>query len=208
MNTQLLIETYSPDESNLIVESFDGGKKLTLHGIFMQAEVKNRNNRIYPLAEMANLVNQARSLISQYGGIFGEADHPSGLQINMDRISHAIKEIKMDGNNAVGTIDVLDTPMGLILKELARSKVRFGVSSRCTGSLNESGIVSNARFITLDAVATPSALGAYPDAMFESLQNFKEGKVLSLYESIKNDSAAQKYLLKEIQSFVQKIIKK
>jgi hypothetical protein len=208
MNTQLLIETYSPEESNIISEMFDGGKKLVLRGIFMQAEIKNRNNRIYPLAEMANLVNQARAAITQYGGIFGEADHPSGLQINMDRISHAVKELKMEGNNAVGLIEVLDTPMGLILKELARSKVRFGVSSRCTGSLNESGIVSNARFITLDAVATPSAIGAYPDAMYESLQNFKEGKITSLYESVRNDKSAQKYLSKEIKNFVQKIVKK
>jgi hypothetical protein len=195
----LLTEELRPSECNMIQESSQDGKSLWLSGIFMQADIKNRNGRNYPLSEISEAVRLAADTIKQTNGIFGELDHPQSLQINSDRISHFISELWMKGNNAYGKAKLLNTPMGLIAQELIKSGVKIGVSSRGAGNVNESGNVSGFGFITCDIVIQPSAPDAYPGGVYESLQQANNGnKIITLAEHYRNDDAAQKYLKNEI----------
>lgn len=203
-----LIETLSPSESNMIVERSDStvngqGKSLWLKGVFMQSEIKNRNGRRYPLQEISRAVDNAMTYIKEAGGIFGELDHPQTLTINMDRVSHVITELKMFNNNAIGKAKLLSTPVGNIAKVLIdESGVRIGVSSRGAGELiNEE--VNKFHFVTADIVAVPSAPGALPESIYESLEMNAHGKqVLTLAEQIQHDQAAQKYFQKQITKFL------
>lgn len=209
MKQTILVEHLNAAQGNIITESMNDGKNMFLSGIFMQAEQKNRNGRIYPLQEMTNAVSAMNENIKNYGGVFGELDHPADrISVNLDRVSHVITELYMDGQNVMGKMKILDTPVGQIAKTIAQSGVRFGVSSRGTGMVNEDSRVSNFSLQTIDIVATPSAL-AYPNAVFEGLEELKTGRqVLSLSEAVKNDPAAQKYLNEAITKFVYEILKK
>lgn len=204
-----LIESVQPSVANIVCESSTTGKNMWLSGVFMQAEQPNRNKRIYPISEMTNAVKSANEIIKENGGIFGELDHPEKLTINMDRISHAIKELQVNGNNVIGRAEILRTPMGLIAEELGKSGVRYGISSRGAGNVGPNGVVSEFVFVTADLVATPSAQGAYPRPVYEGLQNSKEGqKVLTLAESLQHDDAAQKHFKKSILSFMENVFEK
>lgn len=199
MDTQILVEELSPSIANLITESSTDGKTAWLNGIFMQADIKNRNGRNYPLSEISTAVDNANTIIKETNGIFGELDHPQTLSINLDRISHVITEMKMAGNNACGRAKLLNTPMGNIAIELVNSGVALGVSSRGAGTVTESGGVSGFQFVTVDIVAQPSAPGAFPSAVYESLQQHPNGTtIMNLAEAVKHDAVAQKYLKAEI----------
>ena len=199
METQILVEELSPAVANLVTEASEDGKNAWLNGVFMQAEMKNRNGRSYPLSEISLAVENASKVITETNGIFGELDHPQSLTINLDRISHVITEMKMDGNNAVGRAKLLGTPMGNIARELVNSGVALGVSSRGAGSVTESGGVTGFQFVTVDIVAQPSAPGAYPSAVYESLQTAINGDhIMDLAESVRHDPKAQKYFKQEI----------
>lgn len=207
---QVLIESLKPSTANIVCES-TAGKNMWLNGIFMQADVQNRNKRVYPLSEMTAAVSKAREIIKENGGIFGELDHPQTLTINMDRISHVITELYMQGNNVVGKAQLIpDTPMGAIAIALAKTGARYGISSRGAGQVNESsGHVSGYMFVTADLVATPSAPGAYPTPVYESLQDSMQGRrVLTLAESLREDPVAQKYFKKEVMNFVENVFNK
>jgi len=199
---ELLIEELTPTESHIISEASQDGKDMYLSGIFMQAELKNRNGRVYPLAEITRAVEGAQHTIREHNGIFGELDHPQTLTINLDRISHAITDIRMEGNNAIGRAKLLATPTGEIAKELIRSGVRVGVSSRGAGAVNES-MVADFNFVTVDIVATPSAPGAMPNTVYESLQASTHGReVITLSEQMRHDPAAQKFFKQEFMKFL------
>lgn len=202
MNTQLLIETLTPDESRIVVESSTDNKTMWLNGVCMQSTIKNRNGRNYPLSEISAAVENAKQRIAENNGIFGELDHPPTLTINSDRISHVITEMWMSGNDAYGKAKLLNTPMGNIAQELLRSGVKIGVSSRGAGNVAESGEVNGFQFVTYDIVITPSAPSAYPGLMYESLDTKLGQKVLTLAEQMREDEAAQKYFKKEIMSFI------
>jgi len=203
MTAQLLVEQLSPSEAGLIEEATQDGKNVWLQGIFMMAEAKNRNGRNYPMNEISAAVQTAQSRISETNGIFGELDHPQTLNINLDRISHVITEMRMEGTNAIGKARLLETPMGQIAKELVKSEVALGVSSRGAGAVNESGGVSGFQFVTVDLVATPSAPNAYPGTIYEALDSSRHGKeVLSLSEQLKHDDSAQKYFKREIMKWI------
>lgn len=196
---ELLIEQLTPIESNLLMESSTDGRDLWLNGCMMQAGIKNRNGRMYPVNEIANAVTSAQERIKESNGIFGELDHPASLNINLDRVSHAITEMNMVGNNADGKIKILGTPMGNIAKELVKSGVQLGVSSRGAGSVSESGDVSNFQFISIDLVAQPSAPGATPNAVYESLMESQNGgEIMHLAEAMQQDVRAQDFFKKEI----------
>lgn len=197
--TILLAEELLPNECGLITESSHDGKDMWLSGIFMQASIKNRNGRLYPLNEMAAAVKTAQQRIKEQKGLLGELDHPQTLTINLDRVSHVITEMTMVGNNAIGKAKLINTPMGNIAKELILAGFQPGVSSRGAGSVNESGGVTGFQFVTVDIVAQPSAPNALPGTVYESLQSAKNGnQIMSLAESVRHDEAAQKYLKKEI----------
>lgn len=191
---ELLIETLTPGDCSVLVESQQASKDLYLSGIFMQANVVNRNKRMYPLTEMVGAVERASQLIKANNGIFGELDHPNTLSINSDRISHVITDLRMEGTNVIGKAKLIPTPCGLIAKTLIETGVRIGVSSRGTGMVNEGGMVSGFDFVTCDIVITPSAPGATPAAMYESLEMMPEGRrVLTLAECLQQDETAQKF---------------
>lgn len=199
MQTQLLIEELTPVQSGIITESSTDGKNTWLSGVFMQAEIKNRNGRTYPLNEISSAVKSAQQTIIERRGIMGELDHPQTLTINLDRVSHVITEIGMTGTNAVGKARLLNTPMGNIARELINSGVSIGVSSRGAGAVNESGGVTGFQFVTVDIVATPSAPEAFPSTVYESLMFAKNGhNIIGLAEATRHDPAAQKYLKKAI----------
>ena len=200
---EILVEELNPTEANISESVSPDGKDCWLSGVFMQAEIQNRNGRNYPLNEISNAVANAQQRISESNGIFGELDHPQSLTINLDCISHVITEMRMDGTNAVGKAKLLDTPMGLIAKELVKSGVRLGVSSRGAGTVAESGGVEGFQFVTVDIVAQPSAPGAVPNAVYESLMHSAHGReALSLVEQVRQDPKAQKYFVQEITKFL------
>jgi hypothetical protein len=203
-NQQLLIETVTAAQGNIITEAKKDGN-IFLSGVFMQAEIENRNGRTYRLDEMVAQVNNMREQINEFGGVFGELDHPDTITINMDRISHAIKDIYMDGNDVIGKAQLLNTPMGLIAQELSKSKVRYGVSSRGAGVVNEGGMVSGFNLVTIDLVVMPSAPGAMPNTIVEAIE---DARLMPLAEAVQHDSAAQKYFQSEIRKFVENVIKK
>lgn len=200
---ELLIEELQPSECNLINESSSDGRFLWLTGICMQGSIKNRNGRVYPLQEIERAVESAKQRIAVSCGIFGELDHPNSLQINLDRVSHVITEMWMSGNDAYGKAKILETPMGNIAKELIKSGVKIGVSSRGAGNLLPNGEVKDFNYITYDLVATPSAPNAMPNSVYEHLEMSKKGKeIMTLSEAILEDKNAQKYFKREIQKWL------
>jgi hypothetical protein len=207
MKSQLLVETLTHQQANIIEESYNEGKNLFISGVFMQAETRNRNGRIYPLQEMQNAVNSMNNIIKENGSIPGELDHRTELAVASDRISHVITELRMDGNNVYGKAKILPTPCGNIAKILIQeSGIRMGVSSRGAGEVNENGIVSNFNLVTIDIVNNPSCPSAYPESLYESICNLNGGhKILTLAESIQHDASAQKHLVKELKKFIESI---
>lgn len=205
----LLVEHLNAAQGNIITESVNSGKDVYLSGIMMQADIQNRNGRIYPLNEMKAAVDLMNTAIKEYGGVFGELDHPADrLIVNLKEVSHAITELYMRGSDVYGKMVLTETPMGDIARGLAKTGVRFGVSSRGSGMVNENAMVSNFNLQTIDIVATPSAQGAYPMPVMESLHESKVGsRVLTLAEALRQDPAAQKYFMTEIKQLVEQMMK-
>ena len=190
--------TYS--QANIVTEAIeesDGGKSLYMKGIFIEGDVRNQNNRIYPAKEIHTAVKAINEKIKKGFSVLGEADHPDDLNINLDRVSHMITEMDIDGNNGIGKLKILPTPMGNICKTLLESGVKLGVSSRGSGNVNESGHVKDFEIITVDIVANPSAPDAYPDPIYERIMNHRRGNVLmDVASAVKHDDRAQRYLRK------------
>jgi hypothetical protein len=128
------------------------GKDLYLSGLFMVGEQQNGNRRVYPKNEIERAVSQANSQLQEGYSIMGELQHPNTMTINLDRVSHIITELRVEGANAYGKMKIVDTPCGMIAKALLDGGAKLGVSSRGTGNLSESGIVSNFVFSTIDIV--------------------------------------------------------
>jgi hypothetical protein len=195
-----LTETLSFDQAKMVVETTEndsGGKDLYLKGICIQGGVRNANQRVYPVTEIGRAVNTLNDQIKGGYSVLGEVDHPEGLNINLDRVSHMISEMWMDGPNGYGKLKVIPTPMGNLVKTMLESGVKLGVSSRGSGNVKEdgSGEVSEFEIITVDCVAQPSAPGAYPTPIYEHLMNTRGGyKAFELAREVKNDTKAQKYL--------------
>lgn len=199
---QLLTERLSPVQARL--SEMRKGTDLYLKGIMMQAELKNGNGRVYPVTEISRAVQEAQKRINEGFSIMGELNHPDTLTINLDRVSHAITEVSMDGNNAIGKMKLVNTPCGNIAKALIEGGIRLGVSSRGTGNVNESGSVADFSFVTVDIVSQPSAPNAYPDAVMESMGS---KKIMTLAEAVVHDPKAQAYFKKEIMSLLEAIRK-
>jgi hypothetical protein len=208
---QLLCETQTFTEAKIVLESQKAGgySPLAMSGIFMQAEVVNGNGRFYPRREIENAVAEFNDRLRQSGGkIMGECNHPSGMEINLDRVSHVITELRMEGNNAVGRLQLLETPLGKIVRTLLESGVRLGVSSRGVGDILPGNRVANYSMVTIDIVATPSAPNAYPKPILESLQMTKYGnRALELAEAVLHDKKAQKFLTNEISRWINENLK-
>jgi len=151
------------------------GKEQYIKGIFMQSDIKNQNGRVYPHAVLQKEVKNFNTKYVNEGRALGELGHPMGPVINLDRVSHVIKELVEDGKNFVGKAKVMDTPNGKIVKNFISEGVKLGVSSRGMGSLkaNKKGVNEvQGDFVlsTVDIVADPSA----PDAFVNGIMEGKE----------------------------------
>ena len=168
---------------DILTEEKDGKKTLYIQGPFLQAEVVNRNKRMYPINTMMNEVKRYTDTFVSKGRALGELGHPDGPQINLDRVSHKIVELRQEGNNFIGKAQILSTPMGKIAESLLGEGVKLGVSSRGMGSIvNRDGInVVGEDFMlatAADIVADPSAPDAFVDGIMEGKEWVWEGSVL------------------------------
>ena len=171
----MLLITEVNDNVNLVTEEVNGEKQYHIDGIFMQAEQKNRNGRVYPSKVLMNEVKKYNNDYVKSKRAMGELGHPDGPQLNLERVSHLIKELRIDGNDVYGKAKILDTPYGKIVKNLISEGVKIGVSSRGMGSLkqNSSGVnevQDDFSLSAVDIVADPSA----PDAFVEGIMEGKE----------------------------------
>jgi len=185
--------------------SADGkGKSLYMKGIFVQGGVKNANQRVYPVGEIAQAVNAINTQLKDGYSVLGELDHPDDLKINLDRVCHMITDMWMDGPNGFGKLKILPTPMGQLVTTMLESGVKLGVSSRGSGNVNESsGHVSDFEIVTVDIVAQPSAPNAYPKAVYEGLMNMRGGhRVLEMAKDAGANQKVQKYLQEEVKRFI------
>ena len=196
------------DQAGIIVESANEGKDLFMKGICIQGGVRNANQRVYPVNEIGRAVKTLNDQVSGGYSVLGEVDHPDGLNINLDRVSHMITEMWMDGPNGYGKLKILPTPMGQLVKTMLEAGVKLGVSSRGSGNVKEdgSGEVSDFEIITVDVVAQPSAPGAYPTPIYEHLMNTRGGyKAYELAQATKEDAKAQKYLKESLINIINRL---
>lgn len=201
-----LQEHLSFDQARMVVES-EGheGKNLYMKGICIQGGVRNANQRVYPVIEIAKAVKTLNDQISGGYSVLGEVDHPQDLRINLDRVSHMITEMWMDGPNGYGKLKILPTPMGQLIRTMLESGVKLGVSSRGSGNVQEdgSGQVSDFEIVTVDVVAQPSAPGAYPTMVYEHLLNNKGGyQAIQMANELKGDPKAQKFLQEQLVNII------
>ena len=202
--SNLLIENLSYDQAKMEMSHSDEGKNLYLKGICIQGGVKNANARVYPINEINRAIETLNKQIKTGYSVLGEVDHPTNLRINLDRVSHMITEMWLDGPNGFGKMKVLPTPMGNLVRTMLESGVKLGVSSRGSGNVNEhDGAVSDFDIVTVDIVAQPSAPNAYPTAVYEGLMNMNGGhRVLDMAKDLNKDQRVQRYLQEEIRRFV------
>ena len=169
------LNTEEVSDAKYIVEEVNGKKQYKIKGIFLQADIKNRNGRVYPREILQKEVSRYNREFVNKRRAFGELGHPDGPVVNLERVSHMITDLHPDGSNFVGEAKIMDTPYGKIVKGLINEGAQLGVSSRGMGSLvNRGGINEVGRDFYLataaDIVADPSA----PDAFVEGIMENKE----------------------------------
>ena len=184
-----LISEYN--EATPLVEAKENGKKdYFIEGVFMQADIKNRNGRVYPKEIMAKEVKRYVKECVNEQRAFGELGHPEGPTINLDKVSHMITELHEDGSNWVGKAKILSTPNGQIVKNLIDDGAKLGVSSRGLGSLEQR---SDAQYVKNDfqlatagdIVADPSAPEAFVEGIMEGVEWIMEN---GIYKAVKMES--------------------
>ena len=189
----------------LTEEAADGsGKNLYLKGICIEGGVRNANERVYPVNEIAKAVDTINEQIKTGHSVLGEVDHPDDLKINLDRVSHMIEKMWMDGPAGYGKLKILPTPMGELVKTMLTSGVKLGVSSRGSGNVDDrNGHVSDFEIVTVDVVAQPSAPNAYPQAIYEGLLNHAGGaKLLEMFRDPAKSNKAQRYVKGEVMRLI------
>jgi hypothetical protein len=167
--------TEAIEDIQILEEERNGRKTLHIEGVFLQADLKNRNGRVYPFPVLEREVNRYNEQYISAGRALGELGHPDGPTVNLDRVSHKITSLKAEGSNFIGKAQILDTPMGNIAKSLLGSGVKLGVSSRGMGSIEEKNGANYVRddfmlATAADIVADPSA----PDAFVNGIMEGKE----------------------------------
>jgi hypothetical protein len=201
-----LSEHLSFDQAKIVLErdeGSDGKKSLHLNGICIQGDIRNANQRVYSSQEIGRAVNTLNEQIAGGYSVLGEVDHPQDLKINLDRVSHMITKMWMDGPNGYGKLKILPTPMGQLIQTMLESGVKLGVSSRGSGEVDSGGKVQGFEIITVDIVAQPSAPGAYPTPVYEHLINNTGGyKAYQLAQEVQGDPKAQKYLAESLKKII------
>ena len=170
---KLITETI--EDVQILTEETNGKKDYKIRGVFMQADIKNRNGRIYPVETLAKEVRRYTKEFIEKKRAFGELGHPDGPTVNLERVSHMITSLKPEGKNFIGEAKVMDTPYGKIVKNLIDEGAQLGVSSRGMGSIQQQGgrnLVGKDFYLATaaDIVADPSA----PDAFVEGIMEGKE----------------------------------
>ena len=171
---KLITETIE-DIEVLTEATTNGGKSYKIRGVFMQADIKNRNGRVYPVETLAKEVKRYTNEFINKKRAFGELGHPDGPTVNLERVSHMITSLKPEGKNFVGEAKIMDTPYGKIVKNLIDEGAQLGVSSRGMGSIQQQqgkNVVGRDFYLATaaDIVADPSA----PDAFVEGIMEGKE----------------------------------
>ena len=170
---KLISEHIEQDLGYTITEGKSGEKNVFIEGVFMQANKKNRNNRIYEKTILQDAVSKYVQEQVSTGRAVGELNHPDGPTINLDKVSHRITELNWEGNDVVGKALILDTPMGKIVKGLVEGGVKLGVSSRGMGTVEMKDGVSRVNddftLSTIDIVQDPSAPGAFVNGIMEGV---------------------------------------
>ena len=170
-----LIAEYTDQNLEVLTEAKkDGSKKYSIEGVFMQAESKNRNGRIYPRGVMEAAVNKYTEEQVSKGRAVGELNHPEGPTVNLDKVSHKIDSLNWKGNDVVGKATILNTPMGKIVEGLLDGGVKLGVSTRGMGSLqrDKDAMVVKPDFMlnAVDIVQDPSAPSAFVNGVMEGVE--------------------------------------
>ena len=170
-----LIAEYTENNLEVLTEADEkGNKKYAIEGIFMQAEAKNRNGRIYPKPVMESALNKYNTEQVSKGRAVGELNHPEGPTVNLDKVSHKIERLDFKGNDVVGKATILETPMGQIVKGLLDGGVRLGVSTRGMGSLERRGdamyVKDDFLLNAVDIVQDPSAPSAFVNGVMEGVE--------------------------------------
>jgi len=183
---KLITEMY--DDFEILTEG--KGKDMKIKGVFMQAETKNRNGRVYPLDVLQKEVNRYNKELVETKRAFGELGHPEGPTVNLDRVSHMIEELVPEGNNIIGKAKILDTPNGKIVKELLNAGAKLGVSSRGMGTLEKRGqtnYVKDDFYLATagDIVADPSAPKAFVEGIMEGKEWIWDNGILKESEVAK-----------------------
>ena len=204
-----LSEHLSFDQAKIVLEqdeSSDGKKSLHLNGICIQGDILNANQRVYSSQEIGRAVKTLNEQISGGYSVCGELDHPQDLKINLDRVSHMITKMWMDGPNGYGKLKIIPTPMGQLVSTMLESGVKLGVSSRGSGEVDGSGNVQGFEIITVDVVAQPSAPGAYPTPVYEHLMNNRGGfQAFKIAQEVKGDPQAQRYIAESLKRIISKL---
>ena len=206
MKKLTLAEHLSYDQAKIVLESeegADGKKSLHLNGICIQGDIRNANQRVYSSQEIGRAVKTLNEQIAGGYSVLGEVDHPEDLRINLDRVSHMITKMWMDGPNGYGKLKLLPTPMGQLIETMLTSGVKLGVSSRGSGEVDGQGNVQGFEIITVDVVAQPSAPGAYPTPVYEHLMNNQGGyQAFKIAQEVQGDPQAQKYLKESLMKII------
>jgi hypothetical protein len=172
MNVKLFSEAVDHDIEYICENKEDGKKSYKIRGIFMQADIKNRNGRVYPMEVLQNEVSKYNKNFIKENRAYGELGHPDGPTVNLERVSHMITSLEPDGKNFIGEAKIMSTPMGEIVKSLMDEGAKLGVSSRGMGSLNQKNGANYVRddfylATAADIVADPSAPNAFVEGIME-----------------------------------------
>lgn len=221
MSLNLLVETTQDQNFEYIVEENTDSKQknMFIHGVFMEAERINKNNRIYPLDEMNREVERYIKEMVAQGRAMGELNHPTTADVDLERACHMVTELKQEGNKFIGKSKVLSTPCGKIVESLIQDGVKVGMSTRSLGKLTEDtdGInkVGDMRLVAVDCVADPSCTDAFVNGILENKQWIcnNDGKFVPYYEKMenslntlpKNSDQMKTYLTEQIIQFINKL---
>ena len=219
MYTLKLISEHIEQDAEYIIEEKENGKKdYKIKGIFMQADIKNRNGRVYPMEVLNKEVKRYNKEYINEKRAFGELGHPDGPTVNLERASHMITALYPDGKNYIGEAKILSTPMGGIVKNLMDEGAKLGVSSRGMGSLdqkNGANYVRNDFYLATaaDIVAAPSAPNAFVEGIMEGKEwiwnngMISEAEVAEIKENIEENSRTNnsKSNALEFAKFLQKL---
>ena len=201
-----LITEMTEDIKCLVEEDESGKKSHYIQGVFMQAEQKSRNGRVYPLGILENEVKRYNKDFVVKNRAMGELNHPEGPTVNLDRVSHMIKDLKVEGNDIVGKAKLLDTPMGNIAKNLVSEGAQLGVSSRGMGSLEEKNGVNYVKddfmLSAVDIVADPSAPNAFVNGIMEGKEWVWDNGIIKEKEIHEYQQLIQKTSKKDLEEKV------